>query len=188
MANRFTRKAQNALNLSMQLASELGHTYIGSEHLLLALRLTQGCFFGRSKPLPYNMLLTYLGGASGTSPPTRRRRVRKYSPQAKFPYAASVSKALWGGANSRMGHNLTQGCFFGRSKPLLCKNVVNAFKRTVEVAKRREGNGMINVPSSHSPKWLPEPERDRTAVDRRPLQTMILFFLYPVKFSSVFTP
>ncbi len=37
MANRFTRKAQKALTLSMQIASELGHTYIGSEHLLLAL-------------------------------------------------------------------------------------------------------------------------------------------------------
>ncbi len=37
MANRFTRKAQRVLNLSMQFASELGHTYIGSEHLLMAL-------------------------------------------------------------------------------------------------------------------------------------------------------
>ncbi len=37
MATRFTRKAQRVLNLSLQLASELGHTYIGSEHLLLGL-------------------------------------------------------------------------------------------------------------------------------------------------------
>ena len=37
MASRFTRKAQKVLNLSMQIASELGHTYIGSEHLLLGL-------------------------------------------------------------------------------------------------------------------------------------------------------
>ena len=37
MATRFTRKAQKVLNLSMQIASELGHTYIGSEHLLLGL-------------------------------------------------------------------------------------------------------------------------------------------------------
>ena len=37
MANRLTRKAQEALRLAMQVASELGHTYIGSEHLLLAL-------------------------------------------------------------------------------------------------------------------------------------------------------
>ena len=37
MANRFTQKAQNALNLSLESASDMGHTYIGSEHLLLGL-------------------------------------------------------------------------------------------------------------------------------------------------------
>ena len=37
MNNRFTQKAQNALNNSLRAAHELGHTYIGSEHLLLAL-------------------------------------------------------------------------------------------------------------------------------------------------------
>ncbi len=39
MQNRFTQKAQAVLNLSLQSASELGHTYIGSEHLLLGLCL-----------------------------------------------------------------------------------------------------------------------------------------------------
>ncbi len=39
MQNRFTQKAQNVLNLSLQAASEMGHTYIGSEHLLLGLCL-----------------------------------------------------------------------------------------------------------------------------------------------------
>ncbi len=37
MSNKFTQKAQNTLNLSLSLARELGHSYIGSEHLLLAL-------------------------------------------------------------------------------------------------------------------------------------------------------
>jgi ATP-dependent Clp protease ATP-binding subunit ClpC len=37
MANRFTQKAQNVLNFALQYASEMGHTYIGSEHLLLGL-------------------------------------------------------------------------------------------------------------------------------------------------------
>ena len=37
MANRFTQKAQNVLNLALSGASEMGHTYIGSEHLLLGL-------------------------------------------------------------------------------------------------------------------------------------------------------
>ena len=35
--NRLTRKAQKSLNDAMKYASELGHTYIGSEHVLLSL-------------------------------------------------------------------------------------------------------------------------------------------------------
>jgi ATP-dependent Clp protease ATP-binding subunit ClpC len=37
VSSRFTQKAQNSLNRAMQCARELGHTYIGSEHLLLGL-------------------------------------------------------------------------------------------------------------------------------------------------------
>ena len=35
--NRFTQKAQNALKYALSCARELGHTYVGSEHLLLGL-------------------------------------------------------------------------------------------------------------------------------------------------------
>jgi len=35
--NRFTQKAQNALNFALKTASEMGHSYIGSEHVLLGL-------------------------------------------------------------------------------------------------------------------------------------------------------
>jgi len=37
MANKFTPTAQNALNRALYLARELGHTYIGTEHILLGL-------------------------------------------------------------------------------------------------------------------------------------------------------
>ena len=37
MNNRFTQKAQNTLNNALRFAAEMGHTYVGSEHLLLAL-------------------------------------------------------------------------------------------------------------------------------------------------------
>ncbi len=37
MAIRFTQKAQSVLNRALAYASELGHTYIGSEHILLGL-------------------------------------------------------------------------------------------------------------------------------------------------------
>ncbi len=37
MSNRFTKGAQNSLNKSLYFAREMGHTYIGSEHLLLGI-------------------------------------------------------------------------------------------------------------------------------------------------------
>ncbi len=37
MTSKFTEKAQNAINRALEFASEMGHTYIGSEHLLLGL-------------------------------------------------------------------------------------------------------------------------------------------------------
>ena len=37
MSNNFTTKAENALNRSVKIAEEYGHTYIGTEHVLLAL-------------------------------------------------------------------------------------------------------------------------------------------------------
>ncbi len=41
MKNRFTQKAERALEGALSAARELGHTYIGSEHLLLSLCLEQ---------------------------------------------------------------------------------------------------------------------------------------------------
>ena len=37
MSNKFTQKAQNTLNRALSSARELGHTYIGSEHILMGL-------------------------------------------------------------------------------------------------------------------------------------------------------
>lgn len=37
MSNNFTAKAENALNRTVKIAEELGHTYIGTEHVLIAL-------------------------------------------------------------------------------------------------------------------------------------------------------
>ena len=39
--NKFTEKAESTLNRSIRIAEELGHTYIGSEHLLYALAKTE---------------------------------------------------------------------------------------------------------------------------------------------------
>ena len=42
MTNRFTAKAQNALNNALKAAREMGHTYVGSEHLLIGLCAEEG--------------------------------------------------------------------------------------------------------------------------------------------------
>ena len=39
----FTGKAQNALNRALHIASEMGHTCVGSEHLLMGLLKEQNC-------------------------------------------------------------------------------------------------------------------------------------------------
>jgi hypothetical protein len=47
MANKFTQKAQNSLNLALTAARDLGHTYVGSEHLLLGLLLEKDSIASR---------------------------------------------------------------------------------------------------------------------------------------------
>ncbi len=47
MTNKFTGKAQYALNAALNFASQLGHSYIGSEHLLLGLTSTPDCAASR---------------------------------------------------------------------------------------------------------------------------------------------
>ncbi len=42
MSNNFTSKAENALNQAVKIAEEHGHTYIGTEHVLLALATDEG--------------------------------------------------------------------------------------------------------------------------------------------------
>ncbi len=40
MNNRFTQKAQHALTQALATAQEMGHTYVGTEHILMGLLLT----------------------------------------------------------------------------------------------------------------------------------------------------
>ena len=47
MTNRFTMGAQNALEKALECASEMGHTYIGSEHILLGLLCVSDCVAAR---------------------------------------------------------------------------------------------------------------------------------------------
>ena len=56
MANRFTQKAQSTLNRALTAARELGHTYVGSEHLLLLPGLGDGLRTVKGTALPMALL------------------------------------------------------------------------------------------------------------------------------------
>ena len=43
MNNNYTEKAEKILNRSVEIAEGLGHTYIGTEHILLALAEDETC-------------------------------------------------------------------------------------------------------------------------------------------------
>ncbi|MBQ9805610.1 MAG: ATP-dependent Clp protease ATP-binding subunit [Clostridia bacterium] len=101
MSTRFTEKAQNVLNLSLQIASEMGHTYIGSEHLLMALLmedssvaahfLTEG---GANADKIQNEILQMAGAGSKTN-----LSAADMTPRTKSIIEASLYEAQRNGQN-----------------------------------------------------------------------------------------
>ena len=74
MNHRFTQHAQNVLNNSLLLASSMGHTYIGSEHLLLALakeRESFSCCFLESHGLFDGKIHNAITEFAGTGMPSK---------------------------------------------------------------------------------------------------------------------
>ena len=74
MSDRFTEKAESALNRSVKIAERLGHTYIGSEHLLLSLAEDELCCAALilqkhkiDKDKIYSVIKDYSGTGSNTS-------------------------------------------------------------------------------------------------------------------------
>ena len=66
MINRFTKKAQLVLGESKKIANELGHSYIGTEHLLLGILSTDcvGCKILNEKKVYYQDVLSKLTKSS----------------------------------------------------------------------------------------------------------------------------
>ncbi len=86
MINRFTGRAQNALNAALREAVALGHTYIGSEHLLLGLLSERECIaarlltargVGTERVRAAVVELSGRGGESRVSPADMTPRTRK---------------------------------------------------------------------------------------------------------------
>ena len=73
MANRFTEKAQNALNRALSSAGDLGHTYIGSEHILLGLLSEQESIAGQllaSHSITFEEIRARIAESAGTGAKT----------------------------------------------------------------------------------------------------------------------
>ena len=74
MPENFTPKASNVLNRSLTLASELGHTYIGSEHLLLALAAETDCIASKlldARGITFDKLRSSIADRVGVGDRTR---------------------------------------------------------------------------------------------------------------------
>ena len=97
--NRFSPRAQKALELAEKSASELGHSYIGSEHLLLGLlREEEGIAHrvlsekGLSESMVRQILVNSVGrGVAGTSP------TQGLTPRAKRALQSAVEESMRGG-------------------------------------------------------------------------------------------
>ena len=73
MKKSFTPKAQNVLNNALTMSSRLGHTYIGSEHLLLALSYEEKSISKRildDKGITYDIIIDCIKALSGTGEQT----------------------------------------------------------------------------------------------------------------------
>ncbi len=73
MTNRFTQKAQNALNNALLAAKEFGHTYVGSEHLLVGLCAEEDGVAAKallSKGVSKEKVMEMIEGNMGTGSPT----------------------------------------------------------------------------------------------------------------------
>ncbi len=86
MTHRFTMKAENALRTALEIASALGHTYLGSEHLLyglaaeregVAARILEGGGANSEKIKETVSLFTGIGRKSAVTPKDMTPRAKK---------------------------------------------------------------------------------------------------------------
>ena len=101
MSNRFTQKAQNTLNNALRFAAEMGHTYIGSEHLLLGLLSEQESVAAKllsAKGLTTEKLKNEIATVSGLGTPGKVTP-GDMTPRTKRIIEGSAMEAVRGGQN-----------------------------------------------------------------------------------------
>ena len=100
MANRFTQKAKNALNHALECAKELGHTYIGSEHLLLGLTSEPDSVsqkFLSFRGADYKTLYQAISSWTGIGVPTSLLSPQDMTPKMKNIIESSAAQSLKNG-------------------------------------------------------------------------------------------
>lgn len=92
----FTEKANSALNAAVKAAEDLGHTYIGSEHLLLGLLDDTSTVAGTvltEKKIDFKNVREYIAQTIGTGYPTELG-VRDFTPKSKRIIETALSFAV----------------------------------------------------------------------------------------------
>ncbi len=94
--NGFTEKANIALNKALSSAEDLGHTYIGSEHLLLGLLDDSGTVAGavlKDKKITFKDVREYIAQTIGTGYPTQLG-AQDFTPKSKRIIETALSFAV----------------------------------------------------------------------------------------------
>ena len=178
--NKFTPRAEEALRLSQEAAGELGHGYVGTEHLLLGLlREEEGIAhrvlveYGITDEMVCSILQSSVGrGLSGTAP------TQGLTPRAKSVVELAVSEAARTGAGYIGTEHLLMGILReGSNMALRILQTVGADPRKMyaSIAQKlsdasphtvTSGSTTANRESSKSGKTLAEFTRDLTDAAR----------------------
>ena len=178
--NKFTPRAEEALRLSQEAAGELGHGYVGTEHLLLGLlREEEGiahrvlCEYGITDEMVCSILRSSVGkGLSGAAP------TQGLTPRAKSVVELAVSEAARTGAGYIGTEHLLMGILReGSNMALRILQTVGADPRKMYAGIMQKlsdasphtvtsGSATANRESSKSGKTLAEFTRDLTDAAR----------------------
>lgn len=149
MANHFTHKAQNALNRALNCALELGHTYIGSEHLILGLAGEADSISRKLLSLrgaDYNILYQTISAWSGVGVPTSLLSPQDMTPKLKNIIEASAAISLRNG----QGYIGTEHLLWAllEENDCMAMRVLLEIGISVEDLKRDIGNFIDAMPNS----------------------------------------
>ena len=94
--NGFTEKANNAINAAIEVAQEMGHTYVGSEHILLGLLKEEDSAASRiliNSGADYDAVFEQIENVIGIKTPLRKLTPDDFTPRTKRLVQLAVNEA-----------------------------------------------------------------------------------------------